>query len=174
MSQESVLKLLRKVADNYLLANISIMMGETPISYWMKTFWDWDTDRGPVVTSAFAMNKKLERIQKNPRGCILLWKSDGSDMEEKPVILVQGKFKLQKNLNELTTHDATLWLRFLPRWYRINPEFMAVGIRLIADGQKDHPLVEWFMHRVIITLIPEKIYCWADSDVNKEPEIVEV
>jgi hypothetical protein len=30
------------------------------------------------------------------------------------------------------------------------------------------------MHRVIITLIPEKIYCWADSDVNKEPEIVEV
>ena len=146
------MELLRQAADNYLLASVSLMMGERPISYWMKTFWDWETDRGPVVTTAFGMPKKLERIKKDPRGSILLWKSDGSDMEENPTILVQGKFKLQKNLEDFKTHDATLWLKYAPRWLRINPEFMSVCLHLIADGKNDHPLVGWFLHRVILSL----------------------
>jgi hypothetical protein len=167
------MELLRQASDNYLLSSVSLMMGARPISYWMKTFWDWETDRGPVVTTSFGMPKKLERLQKDPRGSILLWKADGSDMEDKPIILVQGHFEFQKPLEDLKTHDATAWLKYAPRWLRINPDFMSVCLHLLADGKSDHPLTEWFLHRIILKMIPKKITCWRDGDLNNKPEIVE-
>lgn len=177
MTQKTVMELLRQFVDNCMLANPCYMMGQTPITYWQKPFWDWETDKGPVVTSPFGMFKKVERLNAgaDPRGCLLLWKRDATGIEEPAVIMVQGEWQLQKKLEDFKTHDATVWLKYAPRWVRISPDFMGeMCLSLVAHAQKDQPLVTWFMHRMILTLIPKKIYCWRDGDMDKEPEVVEV
>ena len=114
------------------------------------------------VTTGLGYPKKADDAAANPKVALLFSDATGSGLSNPPMVLVQGTARVddadldanreryrREALEKLPGAKDALPPKFLQGWFN------------------------WYFTRLYIKVRPERVYVWADGDLDREPELLD-
>ena len=154
---------LRAVFDRFITTEyVTIDGGGQPIA-WPVTPYPHEHD-GEVcvdVTTGLGYPKKARDAQRNPKVALLFSDPTGSGLSDPPMVLVQGTARVDED--DLAANRER---------YRREGR-----IKLPKANEKAPPpsmdrFMSWYVDRIYIHLVPQRVLVWRGGDITAQPEVV--
>ncbi|RLI77201.1 hypothetical protein DRP07_12390 [Archaeoglobales archaeon] len=141
---------------SYLTSELIYFDGEYPIATPVATFFN-PTKNSIILSTSVSFYNKVKCIKQNPNVSILYSKHEYSGLSEKPVVLVHGSAKVhEKDFEKNNAYLSKLIEEQKETWKK--EVYIKMGREL--DSFIGRRLMDWYMLRILIEIIPDGIVCW--------------
>ena len=154
----------------YLTSELIYISDDYPLATPVTTFYDED-EESIIVTTSIAFYNKIKCIKSNPNVAILYSRSGYNDIDDEPIVLVQGRAIVHdKDFNKNRDYLANLLPKQRESWKKTVYIKMARELSTFLG----RILMDWYMIRVIIEVKPHRVFAWHDGNIDKSPDVFEV
>jgi hypothetical protein len=154
---------LRAVFDRFITTEYVTIDGRGQPIAWPVTPYPHEHD-GEVcvdVTTGLGYPKKARDAQRNPRIALLFSDPTGSGLTDPPMVLVQGTARVDEE--DLAANRER---------YRREGRAKLPKANEKAPPPSMDRFMSWYVDRIYIHLVPQRVMVWRNGDVTAQPEVV--
>lgn len=161
------------VFNHYLTAELTTLgRSGVPITWpIMPIFW---AERNLFVTlTSIGLPQKAINLRRNPQTSLLFSDPTGSNLENPPIVLVQGQAEVGEKIM-VTREDAGPELFEVILFQARKMVQKQPAMSLYMRNPLTRYLMDWYFMRLLITIEPRNILWWQDRDYARPPQQLEV
>jgi hypothetical protein len=154
---------LRAVFDRFITTEYVTIDGRGQPIAWPVTPYPHEHD-GELcldVTTGLGYPNKARDAQRNPRIALLFSDPTGSGLTDPPMVLVQGTARVDEEDLEANRER-----------YRREGRAKLPKANEKAPPPSMDRFMSWYVDRIYIHLVPQRVLVWRNGDVTAQPEVV--